>query len=129
MQYFPWTILEENSAGDVVSSSGLVFAMLDEIASTLNFSYSVLPPDDNSFGFKKKDTNEYDGMVGQLINRDVFMAAAPLTISADRPLYVDFSKPFELQPYTFMFARPKETSKAMMFIDPFTPYVRFEYLN
>ena len=125
MQYFPWTILEKDSAGAVVSSSGLVFAMLDEIASSLNFSYSVVPPADNSFGFKKKGTNEYDGMVGQLINKDVFMAAAPLTISADRPMYVDFSKPFELQPYTFMYARPGETSKAMLFIDPFTPRVRF----
>ena len=47
--------------------AGLVFAMLDEIASTLNFTYAVSPPDDNSFGFKKKGSNEYDGMVGQLI--------------------------------------------------------------
>ena len=69
-QYFPWTILEKDHGGDVVSSSGLVFAMLDEIASTLNFTYTVLPPDDNSFGFKKKGSNEYDGMVGQLINQE-----------------------------------------------------------
>ena len=54
-QYFPWTILEKDSGGTVVSSSGLVFAMLDEIASSLNFSYSVLPPDDNSFGSKKQE--------------------------------------------------------------------------
>jgi len=123
IQYYPWTILEKDSMGDVVSTSGLVFAMLDEIASTLNFTYSVLPPDDNSFGFKKKGSNEYDGMVGQLINQDVFMAAAPLTISADRQLYVNFSAPFDLQPYTFMHARPKESSKAMLFVDPFTPLV------
>ena len=54
-QDFPWTILEKDSWGTVVSSSGLVFAMLDEIASSLNFSYSVLPPDDNSFGSKKQE--------------------------------------------------------------------------
>ena len=68
-------------------------------------------------------TNKYDGMVGQLINQDVFMAAAPLTIIADRQMYVNFSKPFDMQPYTFMHARPKEKSKTMMFVDPFKPMV------
>jgi len=51
------------------------------------------------------------------------MAAAPLTISADRQLYVNFSAPFDLQPYTFMHARPKGSSKALLFVDPFTPLV------
>ena len=110
--------------GDVVKTSGLVFSLLDEIASTLNFSYSVLPPDDNSFGFKKSGSNEYDGMIGQLINQEVFMAAGPITISHDRQMYVNFSAPFDLQPYTFLHARPKESSKALLFVDPFTPLVR-----
>ena len=69
MQYAPWTILKKDSMGDVVQASGLVFEMLNEIASTLNFTYSVLPPDEGDFGFKKKGSNEYDGMVGQLINQ------------------------------------------------------------
>ena len=38
----------------MIKTSGLVFAMLDEIASALNFSYSVVPPEDNSMGFRKK---------------------------------------------------------------------------
>ena len=59
-QDFPWTILSKDRAGSVVSSSGLVFAMLDEIASTLNFSYSIVTPDDNSFGFKKQERSVLD---------------------------------------------------------------------
>ena len=70
-----------------------------------------------------KGTNEFDGMVGQLINQEVFMAAAALTIIADRQLYVNFSKPFDMQPYTFMYKRPTELTKEMMFVDPFTPMV------
>merc|ERR1712117_958767 len=69
IEYAPWTILKKDSMGDVVQASGLVFEMLNEIASTLNFTYSVLPPDEGDFGFKKKGSNEYDGMVGQLINQ------------------------------------------------------------
>lgn len=51
------------------------------------------------------------------------MAAAALTIIADRQLYVNFSKPFDMQPYTFMYKRPTELTKEMMFVDPFTPMV------
>ena len=61
--------------------------------------------------------------------QDVFMAAAPLTISADRQLYVNFSAPFDLQPYTFMHARPKGSSKALLFVDPFTPLVRLSPIS
>ena len=61
--------------------------------------------------------------------QEVYMAAAPMTISADRQLYINFSAPFDLQPYTFMHALPKETSKALLFVDPFTPLVRRESRN
>ena len=78
MQYAPWTILKKDSMGDVVQASGLVFEMLNEIASTLNFTYSVLPPDEGDFGFKKKGSNEYDGMVGQLINQaGIYIISSP----------------------------------------------------
>ena len=141
-QDFPWTILEEDDSG-MIKTSGLVFAMLDEIASALNFSYSVVPPEDNSMGFRKKvlicsifdmlnnycsitlkGTNEFDGMIGQLINQEVFMAAAALTVIDDRQMYVNFSKPYDIQPYTFMYKRPTELGKEMMFIDPFQPLVK-----
>ena len=62
-------------------------------------------------------------MVGQLVNREVFMAAAPMTVSADRNTAVNFSTPFDLQPYTFMIRKPQELSKALLFIKPFTPLV------
>ena len=76
-----------------------------------------------------KGTNEFDGMMGQLINQEVFMAAAALTIINDRQMYVSFSKPFDMQPYTFMYKRPTELGKEMMFVDPFTPTVRFFVLT
>ncbi len=51
------------------------------------------------------------------------MGAAPFTISADRNTAVNFSTPFDLQPYTFIYRRPQEVSKALLFIKPFTPLV------
>jgi ionotropic glutamate receptor len=94
--------------------------MLDEIAERLNFTYIVVPPQDNAFGVKKSGSNEFTGMVGQLIRQEVFMAVAPITISADRQNFVNFSVPFDLQPYTFMFRRPQELSRTFLFVQPFT---------
>ena len=36
---------------------------------------------------------------------------------------MNFSTPFDLQPYTFMFRRPTEQSKAALFTKPFTTLV------
>ena len=72
-QYDPWTILTTNNVGDVTKASGLVFAMLNEIGKTLNFSYVVVPPADNSFGVKKPGSNEFSGMTGQLIRQEVLL--------------------------------------------------------
>ncbi len=66
---------------------------------------------------------KWTGMIGQVANREVFMGAAPFTISANRNQVVNFSTPFDLQPYTFMIRKPQELSKALLFIKPFTPLV------
>ena len=109
--------------GEVISSKGIVFKMLDVLAMKLNFSYSVVSPTDNDFGIRKKESSEFTGMMGQLINQDAFMAAAPFIIN-DRRMYVNFSVPFDMQPYTFMHRRPGNRDKFLIFVYPFTPLVR-----
>ncbi len=71
-----------NARGDVVESTGLIFAMLDELAGKLNFSYVVVPPEDGAFGIKVD--GKWNGMIGQMVRKEVFMGAAAFTISADR---------------------------------------------
>ena len=53
----------------------------------------------------------------------VAMAAAGFTVTADRMSAVNFSMSLDAQPYTFMFARPKQLSRAYLFIQPYTPNV------
>ena len=111
--------------GEVISYKGIVFDMLDVLAMKLNFSYSVVSPTDNEYGIRKKGSNEYTGMMGQLINQEAFMAAAPfVNIMNDRRMYVNFSLPFDVQPYSFMFKRPGTRDKFLIFVYPFTPLVR-----
>ena len=51
------------------------------------------------------------------------LAAAAFAISHERMQAVNFSYALDLQPYAFMYRRPKEVSRAILFIDPFTPLV------
>ena len=109
--------------GDVISSTGIVFEMLDEIGANLNFSYTVVPPADNEFGVRKKGSNEYTGMMGQLINQDAFIAAAPFIVNLDKQMYVNFSTEFDMQPYSFMYSKRRDMTKFLLFVYPFTPLV------
>lgn len=51
------------------------------------------------------------------------MAAAAFAISHDRRQAVNFSSALDLQPYAFMYRRPKEVSRMFLFIKPFSPLV------
>ena len=62
-------------------------------------------------------------MIKQLIDKEVMLAAAAFAISYERMQVVNFTDAFDLQPYAFMYRRPKTLSRASMFIDPFMPEV------
>ena len=53
----------------------------------------------------------------------VAFAAAGFTVTADRMAVMNFTLSLDAQPYTFMFARPKQLSRALLFIQPYTPRV------
>ena len=62
-------------------------------------------------------------MVEMLRLGQVEFAAAGFTVTPDRMAVVNFSMAIDTQPYTFMFARPKQLSRALLFIQPYTPSV------
>lgn len=50
-------------------------------------------------------------------------AAAGFTVTAERMSVINFTTSLDVQPYTFLFARPKQISRASLFIQPYTPNV------
>ena len=101
----------------------MIFEILDQISYLMNFTYIVREPADGQWGLKTGD--RWSGMMGQLVNHEVILAAAPFAISPERRQAVNFSDIIDIHPYAFMYRRPEETSKALIFIDPFTPFVWF----
>ena len=104
-----------------IQYSGLIFAMLDYIGERLNFTYRVLEPADGLWGTYQN--GEWNGMIKQLVENEVMIAAASFAISDERQQAVNFSIPIDFQPYSFMYRQPKEISRAGIFIKPFNPFV------
>ena len=121
MHYPPWMIFNRNNRGQVVKYSGLIFALLDEIAKKLNFTYVVKEPSDGLWGDRKR--GEWNGLIKQVIDKEVMLSAAALSVSKERLSVVNFSDTVDMQPYTFIYRRPTELSRYLLFIDPFTPMV------
>ena len=121
LQYSPWMQFIRDKQGKVVKYSGLIFTLLDEISYKLNFTYVVKVPEDGLWGLKVN--GQWNGLIKQVMDGDVVMAAAAFAVSHKRQQVVNFTMPIDLQPYTFMYRRPTTLSRAVLFIDPFTPLV------
>ena len=82
-QYPPWHALEYDQFGNVVNSSGLVFAMLDEMKVLLNFTYRIIAPKsgDRGFGIAQAGNEEFNGVVGMIQRGEAQLAASILVIT------------------------------------------------
>ena len=57
------------------------------------------------------------------MNKEVMLGAAAFATTLDRMKVVNFSQAIDLHPYAFMYRRPRQLSRTVLFIDPFTPLV------
>jgi len=121
VHYPPWQVLKKDRKGKIIGTSGIIFEILDQISYQMNFSYIVREPADGQWGIQTG--GQWSGMINQLINDEVVVAAAAFAVSHERRQVVNFTEALDIQPYAFMYRRPKQLSKALLFISPFTPYV------
>ncbi|XP_076061279.1 ionotropic receptor 93a-like [Oratosquilla oratoria] len=118
VHYPPWQIFMKDKIGRVVAYKGLMFEVLDELASRLNFTYVVMTPPDGKWGTKDSSGN-WNGMIKMVQDKQVLLGIAAFTVSDDRLKVVNFTSTIDRQPYTFMIARPKELSRVVLFMEPF----------
>ncbi|XP_069170054.1 ionotropic receptor 93a isoform X2 [Procambarus clarkii] len=114
----PWQVFVKDRSGQVAHYEGLIFEVLNQLASKLNFSYVVRVPADNQWGVADKNGN-WNGMVKLIQNGEVVLGAAAFTVSEKRMQAVNFTTTIDRQPYAFMISRPKELSRVLLFMEPF----------
>ncbi|XP_033116460.1 glutamate receptor 1-like, partial [Anneissia japonica] len=76
---------------------GYIMDLLEEIARVvkgINFEYEVELVADGKYGRRDEYSNEWDGMIGELVRRKADIAAGPVSITTERNQAVDFSYPF-----------------------------------
>ncbi|XP_041979809.1 ionotropic receptor 93a [Aricia agestis] len=120
----PWTILQTNSSGAITSYSGLFFDIVNQLAKSKNFTIRIVLPTN----FKYNISNETTSMntisssltSSAIAKGHAALAAAPFTILSDPPAGINYTIAVSTQLYAFIVARPRELSRALLFLLPFT---------
>lgn len=135
----PWQILKVNNSGEVTEYSGLVFDIMKQLAKTLNFTIKVESIDKQKIEVNRTKlinssiesvlTNNIPGIIiEQVKNRSVAFGACAITVTSSLKQEINFTIPISTQVYTLLVARPKELSRALLFISPFTGDVGVTFL-
>ncbi|GLV41761.1 Ionotropic receptor 93a [Carabus blaptoides fortunei] len=122
----PWQILTINESGSVSDYRGLTFDIIRELSRRLNFTYILgLSKTDTNLTTRQMDLIELTNMIPDdianlVMNNKVFMAACAFTINNRGKKIINFTIPISIQSHTLLVARPRQLSRALLFISPFT---------
>ncbi|KPJ08640.1 Glutamate receptor 2 [Papilio machaon] len=98
----PWTILQTNESGAIINYGGLIFDIVKQLARNKNFTQSGKL-----------------AMSAVAKGKAAFGAAA-FSVLPDTMPGINYTLAVSTQPYAFLIARPRELSRAMLFLLPFT---------
>ncbi|XP_067680984.1 glutamate receptor ionotropic, kainate 4-like [Haliotis asinina] len=106
-----------------ITYKGYCIELLEIMASLLNFTYVLVEPPDRRWGVEIN--GHWDGIVRQLIDREVDFTIAPLAMSSERQRVIDFlSTPISYEYSDIAFKRlDKRVSKWRLLLDLFHPKV------
>ncbi|XP_037067958.1 ionotropic receptor 93a-like [Pollicipes pollicipes] len=118
LEFPPWQIYERDSRGFVYKYTGVVFELVNELASKLNFSYVVRAPRDGLWG-EEVSPGRWNGMIGEVLEGRVMLAAGAFTVNAARQRVINYTVFIDRQPYNMLTRRPDRLTRALLFLEPF----------
>lgn len=104
---------------------GFVVDMMMEISKILNIGFEINLVKDGAYGAMfNVSSNEWSGMIGEVLRGEADIAVADLTINSYREQAVDFTYPFMSTGISIIYKKPitKETS-LWSFLSPFSTIV------
>ncbi|ESO83564.1 hypothetical protein LOTGIDRAFT_54193, partial [Lottia gigantea] len=87
---------------------GFVKDILDKIAIKLNLDFKIEEVKDGNFGAIQSD-GSFNGMIGEVINKEADIAAAPITVSSRRREKLAFSTSIQNFGYVMVMKKQEET--------------------
>ncbi|XP_076325048.1 glutamate receptor ionotropic, kainate glr-3-like [Tachypleus tridentatus] len=100
--------------GACLAVRGPMAEILHFIATNLNFSYTVIQPDDHQWGSKKPD-GRWSGMVGLLHRKEAEFLVTPASANFHRLEVADFTVPIMVDSQSWLVASPAEANDAFGF--------------
>ncbi|XP_075264665.1 glutamate receptor ionotropic, kainate 1-like, partial [Convolutriloba macropyga] len=110
----------DNNGRKTDALEGYCVDLIQELSARIGFSYELYIVPDGKYGSKGDKGISWNGMIWEVVSGSADMAAAPLTISAERQKWVDFTKPFMTSGISIMIKKPeKESPSIFSFLRPF----------
>ncbi|XP_041354578.1 glutamate receptor ionotropic, delta-1-like [Gigantopelta aegis] len=107
--------LQLSSENNTKIYEGLCINLLEELAKIFNFSYEIGEVEENA-----TSRGTVPGLVGAMIRGELDLIVAPMLVSADKELVIDFTFPFFHDVSVGVFRMPDpEKSKWLTLIKPF----------
>lgn len=125
------TILEEpfviQKQGGSAQFDGFIPDLLKKIEPLLNVTFDMKHVADFKYGSKRQDGN-WTGLIGELVKGTADIAAASLTVTAERAKAIDLSHPFMESGLSIVLKRPNTRGWHALkgfvtFLEPFAPGV------
>jgi len=90
--------------------------LIEELTHIMDFEYEIYEAPDKTYG--RMDENEdWNGLIGELVNKKADMAVAALSVMAERENVVDFTVPYyDLVGITIMMKKPKVPTSLFKFL-------------
>ncbi|XP_066269429.1 glutamate receptor ionotropic, delta-2-like [Branchiostoma lanceolatum] len=115
-------VFEQNHPSGV-GYDGFSIDVIKELSKTLNFSFVVYGVADKKYGAPRPD-GTWNGMIGDVVNKQADVAIAAMTITKEREKVVDFPKRYMDQSFGILMKKPKDNTRNVFgFMGPFTPEV------
>lgn len=106
---------------------GFIPDLLGKIGPILNATFDIKHVGDFKYGYKDKDGN-WTGLIGEIVKGTADIAAASLTVTAERAKVIDVSHPFMESGLSIVLKRPNTRGWHALkgfvtFLEPFAPGV------
>ncbi|KAM7352229.1 glutamate receptor IIB [Cochliomyia hominivorax] len=108
---------------------GFAVDLIYKLAEECKFDFILEPVADNAYGSRDPVTDEWNGIIRQLIDNNAQLGICDLTITQARRTVVDFTVPFMQLGVSILYYKPKPPEKSLFaFLQPFSVEVWFYLL-
>ncbi|XP_074099240.1 glutamate receptor ionotropic, kainate 2 isoform X2 [Cotesia typhae] len=122
----PWIMKVDDMASKGVMIEGEKYEgyavdLITEMAEILKFKFTFQFVPDKQFGVQDPNTKQWNGMIGQLLNREADLAVCDFTITKARESVVDFTMPFMNLGISILYLKPEDKKPELFaFLSPFS---------